>query len=137
VASERVERLGAAFAAFEAGDPSVFRELYHDEIELYVPSTAFEGGGLVHGKDAVIDWFREYQHAAFEDFRYDELELSEAGRTVVARYSTSFKARRSGLAARTEVVTVFAFSDEQVRAMAHFSEMLEETAPGSAAAPPR
>jgi ketosteroid isomerase-like protein len=120
--TSKVEELRKAFAAFEAGDPSVFRDLYDDEVELYIPPTQFEGAGLMRGKDAVIEWFRENQLAAWSEYRYSDLRFEELGPHVIARYGANLTARRSGIEVGSEFVTIFTFREAKVVALAHYSE---------------
>lgn len=118
----KTELLAKAFTALEAGDPSGFRDLYDDEVELYVPPTQFEGAGWVRGKEAVVEWFREYQFAAWSEYRYSDIRFEELGPHVIARYSSTVRARRSGIEGVLDFLTVFTFRDGKVRALAHYSE---------------
>jgi hypothetical protein len=41
---------------------------------------------------------------------------------VIARYSSTVRARRSGIKVGLDVLTVFTFREGKVRALAHYSE---------------
>ena len=76
---EEVER---CYDALSRGDPNAFRDLYHPEIELFVPTWVSNEHGIFRGADAVDRWYAD-NLAEWSGQRWDLVETHENGPNVV------------------------------------------------------
>ena len=67
---------------FEAGDPSRFFDVLDEEIELDIRPMTPGYQGIIHGKDAVIDFWRDYLDT-WDEHTFERIEIREAGEDQV------------------------------------------------------
>lgn len=117
MAESRTEYLRRAYAALDAGDPSLFVDRYDPDIVLVVahdPRVVPEVGTFT-GKAAVENWFAEYFRAFRRGFRHIVTEVIEAGDSVITDLDQTYTGRRSGLEARWEdAVAVYTFRADAI-----------------------
>jgi ketosteroid isomerase-like protein len=93
------ENVEVVRSMYRPGDPGRFFDLLDKEVEVDV--SAFAGipdySGLLHGKDAVIEYFRHYWGTWDDDYLLEPVEIIDAGRDrVVALVHERGRGRGSG-----------------------------------------
>ena len=122
MSQENVEAIRRAFEASSSVgyDVEPFFALYSQNVELYVSPTGAESG-VWRGMDAVKQYWVDLV-ATWERVRQDPAELIDLGDGVLAVIDIRAWNRRSDVALRHQVATVFRFaSDRIVRVEYYFS----------------
>ncbi len=104
MSEENVETLRAAFAAFNRGDFDVVIKLAHPDFELV------RGGGqsVVKGVAAFRTWM---EPDAFEEQRYEPLDITASGNRVFVRLRFTGRGAGSGMDLDFTTFSVFTFDD--------------------------
>ena len=97
MSEENVEIVRSTFR--RRGDPSRFFDLLDDEVEVDATSVGLlpDHSGLIHGKEAVIAYFRHYWGTWDNDYVLEPVEIIDAGGDrVVALLHERGRGRGSG-----------------------------------------
>jgi ketosteroid isomerase-like protein len=96
-------------SVYRRGDPSRFFDLLDEEIEVDASGVGFlpDHPDLIHGRDAVIDYFRHYW-GTWDDYLLEPTEIIDSGddRVVVVFYERG-RGRGSGVPFERRGATVY------------------------------
>jgi ketosteroid isomerase-like protein len=96
MSQENVEIVRRGFEAFTRGGPEAMGEFWDPEIELWLPSGLIQAGGTYRGREAVLDWMKEWAEA-WEEIEYTPEEFTEAGDNVLVRVLYDGRGKGSGV----------------------------------------
>jgi ketosteroid isomerase-like protein len=108
VVNENVEKLRAAYEAFNRGDFDVAAELAHPDVEYVRPGLE----ASLRGAAAVREWM---EPDAFEEQRVQPLEFEVSDNRVLIRQRTRARGAGSGIELSIETWIVFTFEDGLIR----------------------
>ena len=103
------ENVEVVRSVYRLGDPSRFFDVLDEEIEVDAFGVGFlpDHPELIHGRDAVIDYFRHYW-GTWDDYLLEPTEIIDAGedRVIVVHYERG-RGRGSGVPFERRWVTVY------------------------------
>jgi ketosteroid isomerase-like protein len=103
------ENVEVVRSVYRRGDPSRFFDVLDEEIEVDASGVGFlpDHPELIHGRDAVIDYFRHYW-GTWDDYLLEPTEIIDAGedRVIVVHYERG-RGRGSGVPFERRWVTVY------------------------------
>ena len=92
-------------------DPSRFGDLLDEEIELDIRPMTPGYQGIIHGKDAVIDFWRDYLDT-WDEHVLEPIEIREAGEDqVVVIHDQRGLGKESGASFELRSATIFTLRD--------------------------
>ena len=96
---------------FFGGDPSRFFDVLDEEVELDIRPMTPGYQGIIQGKDAVIDFWRDYLDT-WDEFALEPIEIREAGEDqVVVIHDQSGRGKESGASFELRSATIFSLRD--------------------------
>jgi ketosteroid isomerase-like protein len=120
--SRKVEIFREMLAAFDRGDREAWLANCHEEYEA-MPAATFPEAEVVHGREAVWDFYRQVTDA-FERVQYapDIEVIDPGGETLVVHQRTGVRGKASGADVMLDYWIVIRFRDGKVAGDKWFSD---------------
>ena len=111
--SQNVEILGDVFTRFQEGDRDSWRERIDPDVIWDVSATALPGAGVYRGHAGVERFFVEWL-GAWESPTVENLEMIDAGDSVVSVFRWAGRGRTSGVRTQRDFFAVYDFRDGRI-----------------------
>ena len=113
MSQENVEVVRRGSEAFNSGDPSLFEESWHPDVEFLDLANAADAPPLLEGRAALVALWSDWQEA-FEEFRAEVSEFVDAGAWVLCVTRWVGRGRSSALAIDVSQVDAYKVRDGQI-----------------------
>jgi ketosteroid isomerase-like protein len=124
---ENVEIVRRIAEAFDRGGLDAVGSYFHPDIEWH-EDPSFPEAGVYRGIDAVQSYARQFL-SEFEEFRYEPVELTDAGDHVIANLRITGRGKTSG--AEFEIYAWWAFSVQDRKVTRCYSYLERDRALGA------